>query len=116
LKQQKLLESEYWHAKSLEMACSFLPSECPLFKHILLSYNKHHSPSTQTIKEDQVQEDVLRVIRPLPGIETDKHQPIVRHIEDKYSITPYQISPISKCIARPQPMAKKEESLIHLYD
>ena len=31
-------ESEYWHAKSLEIACTFLPSDCPLLSHILLSY------------------------------------------------------------------------------
>ena len=31
-------ESEFWHTKSLEVACSFLPSDCPLLNHILLSY------------------------------------------------------------------------------
>ena len=31
-------ESELWHTKSLEIACSFLPSDCPLLNHILLSY------------------------------------------------------------------------------
>ena len=34
----KTKESEFWHAKSLEMACTFLPSDCPLQSHILLSY------------------------------------------------------------------------------
>ena len=34
----KQKESEYWHAKSLEIACTFLPSECPLLSHINLSY------------------------------------------------------------------------------
>mmetsp|Transcript_351 Transcript_351/g.386 ORF Transcript_351/g.386 Transcript_351/m.386 type:complete len:122 (+) Transcript_351:170-535(+) len=34
----KTKESEYWHAKSLELACSFLPSDCPLLNHVLLSY------------------------------------------------------------------------------
>jgi hypothetical protein len=38
-------ESEYWHVKALELACSFLPSECPLLNHVLLSYQKHHDPS-----------------------------------------------------------------------
>jgi hypothetical protein len=38
VKKNRELESEYWHAKSLEIACSFLPSECPLLNHILLSY------------------------------------------------------------------------------
>lgn len=45
VKRQRELESEYWHAKSVEVACSFLPSECPLLNHILLSYQKHHDPS-----------------------------------------------------------------------
>ena len=35
---EKQKESEYWHAKSLEIACSFLPGECPLLNHINLSY------------------------------------------------------------------------------
>ena len=34
----KQRESEYWHAKALELACMFLPSECPLLNHINLSY------------------------------------------------------------------------------
>jgi hypothetical protein len=38
VKKERENESEYWHAKSLEIACTFLPSECPLLKHILLSY------------------------------------------------------------------------------
>ena len=41
----KTKESEYWHAKSLEIACTFLPSDCPLLNHVLLSYQKHHAPS-----------------------------------------------------------------------
>jgi hypothetical protein len=35
---EKQVESEYWHAKALEIACSFLPGECPLLNHINLSY------------------------------------------------------------------------------
>lgn len=31
-------ESEHYHAKSLEIACCFLPSDCPLLNHVLLSY------------------------------------------------------------------------------
>jgi FlaA1/EpsC-like NDP-sugar epimerase len=38
IKRQRELESEFWHAKALEIACTFLPSECPLLNHILLSY------------------------------------------------------------------------------
>jgi hypothetical protein len=45
IKRQRELESEFWHAKALEIACTFLPSECPLLNHVLLSYQKHHDPS-----------------------------------------------------------------------
>ena len=34
----KSKESEFWHAKSLEIACSFLPGECPLLNHINMSF------------------------------------------------------------------------------
>jgi hypothetical protein len=45
VKRQREQESEFWHAKALEIACTFLPSECPLLNHVLLSYQKHHDPS-----------------------------------------------------------------------
>lgn len=38
VKKQRELESEFWHAKALEISCTFLPSECPLLNHVLLSY------------------------------------------------------------------------------
>ena len=38
VKKDRELESEFWHAKALEVACTFLPSECPLLNHVLLSY------------------------------------------------------------------------------
>jgi len=42
-------KSEFFHAKSLEITCLFLPSESPLYSHILMSYQKHHSPMNQAI-------------------------------------------------------------------
>lgn len=45
VREEREYESEYWHAKSLEVSCTFLPSECPLVKHVLLSYQKWHDPS-----------------------------------------------------------------------
>lgn len=42
-------ESEFWHAKSLEIACCFLPGDCPLVGHIYMSYQKHHSLIQQMI-------------------------------------------------------------------
>ena len=42
-------QSEFWHAKVLELACHFLPSECPLLGHIFASYQKNYSIVKQTI-------------------------------------------------------------------
>lgn len=67
-------DSEYWHGKAVEIAISFLPSESPLVSHILMSYEKHHSPSNQVIvsismkllfakPEDEHQEVQVRVVR-----------------------------------------------------
>lgn len=93
-KSEKELESEYWHAKSLEIACTFLPSDWPLVNHILLSYQKHHSPAQQKISEDTPNEDILEVIKPLAGIETNKYQPLIRKVPNgEVVITPLSISP-----------------------
>ena len=65
----KQKESEFWHAKSLELACCFLPGECPLLNHINLSYQKHFAPVKQTIMEDEQVQDEVKVVKPLNGIE-----------------------------------------------
>jgi hypothetical protein len=68
----KQKESEYWHAKALEIACSFLPGECPLLNHINLSYQKHFAPVKQTINEEEAVQDELKVVKPLNGIDNPK--------------------------------------------
>ncbi len=68
----KQKESEYWHAKSLEVACTFLPGECPLLNHINLSYQKHFAPVKTTIMEDEANDDDLIVVKPLNGIDNPK--------------------------------------------
>jgi hypothetical protein len=55
--EQKQRESEFWHSKSLEVAIRFLPSDCPLLNHVLLSYSKHHAPSQQKIPEKETDAD-----------------------------------------------------------
>ncbi len=50
-------ESEFWHAKALEVAIKFLPSDCPLLNHVMLSYQKHHAPSGVKIPEHQTDPD-----------------------------------------------------------
>lgn len=72
------MESELWHTMSLDVACTYLPSDCPLLNHILLSYQKHHAPSQSKIPENQTLEERLRVVKPLNGIDNCKFQPIIR--------------------------------------
>lgn len=96
-KEEKEPESEYWHAKSLEIAWWFLPGDCPLVNHILLSYQKHHAPVQQPISEDNTNEDKLEVLKPLNGIESNKFQPVIRIVEKgKVLITPADMSPAYK--------------------
>lgn len=95
----KRRESEYFHGKALDIAAGFLPSECPLVNHILMSYQKHHAPSQQIINENEEYQEDLKVIRPLQGIESNKHQPIVRANHNlNVSIVPLE----SKSILYPQ--------------
>lgn len=42
-------ESEFWHAKALELSCCFLPGSCPIVGHIWISYQKHYSPLQEAI-------------------------------------------------------------------
>lgn len=91
------VESEYWHAKSLEIACIFLPSECPLLNHILLSYEKHHAPTQYSIPEESEYTDNLTIVKPLKGIQTCKYNPIIRLTPKPDPIlTPYPLSPLRK--------------------
>ena len=64
------------------MAISFLPSESPLVSHILMSYEKHHSPSNMVIPENESQEKYVRVVRQSYGIDSCRLQPIIRHHSD----------------------------------
>ena len=75
-------DSEYWHGKAVEMAISFLPSESPLVSHILMSYEKHHSPSNMVIPENENQDKYVRIIRQINGIDSCRLQPIIRHHPD----------------------------------
>jgi hypothetical protein len=40
---------EHWHSKSVELACTYLPTQCPLVKHYISSYHKHYTNNLQTI-------------------------------------------------------------------
>ena len=66
---EKTQDAEYWHGKALEIAVKFLPGDWPLVKHIVASYKKNHSPSSECIPEDnEVASDII-VIKPLNGVE-----------------------------------------------
>jgi hypothetical protein len=65
-------DSEYWHGKAVELAISFLPSESPLVSHILMSYEKHHSPSNMAIPEDTSHDVKVRAVRQIVGVDSNK--------------------------------------------
>eukprot|EP00347_Sterkiella_histriomuscorum_P024065 403332423 len=89
-------DSEYWHGKAVEIAISFLPSESPLVSHILMSYEKHHSPSNQSIPEDEHQDIQVKVVRQVKGIDSNKLQPIIRHHNDKdFKVAYIDIEPMN---------------------
>lgn len=46
-------EQEYWHTKCLEVACTFLPGECPLLSHINMTHQKHYAPVKDVIDENK---------------------------------------------------------------
>jgi hypothetical protein len=99
--EKKTKESELWHTMSLDIACSFLPSDCPLLNHILLSYQKHHAPSQSNIPEDEVLDEKLRVIKPLTGIDNSKFQPIIRELtEVKIELPLSKIPTVQKVVNR----------------
>lgn len=46
--------------------------------------------------EDEENEDDLKVVKPLNGIDNQKFQPIIRQVQNIHiAITPYQITPIN---------------------
>jgi hypothetical protein len=63
-----------------------------------MSYQKHHAPSQQIIQENEECSEDLKVIRPLLGIESNKHQPIVRANKD----LKIAVSPLSQSIIQYQ--------------
>ena len=71
-------DAEFWHGKAVELAVNFLPSNAPLVKHIVSSYQKHHSPWNEQIPEDQeINEDVL-LFKAQNGIMNNKLSPVIK--------------------------------------
>lgn len=61
----------------------FLPSDCPLLNHVLLSFQKHHAPSQHKIPESIESHQDLRVVKPLTGIDQCKFSPIIQDVKVK---------------------------------
>mmetsp|Transcript_7569 Transcript_7569/g.6917 ORF Transcript_7569/g.6917 Transcript_7569/m.6917 type:complete len:90 (+) Transcript_7569:1144-1413(+) len=88
-----------WHAMALENSGTFLPSECPLVSHIIMSYQKHHSPALTAIPEDEALTEELKVVRPLNEIKNDSvnyHQ-IIR----AYNLQPKRPQDLQEKAPRP---------------
>ena len=56
----------------LETSCTFLPTECPLVSHVIISFQKHHSPSMTAVPEEKELEGSIKVLRPLNQAKTDQ--------------------------------------------
>ena len=105
-------ESEYWHGKALEVACTFLPSESPLVSHILSSYKKHHAPVNQVIDEDKDMGDnlFLKIVRPLAGIDQNKHSPMIKsNHQMNIALSPLNLSPNNYIAKSKRPQIKMEK-------
>ena len=72
------VEAQYWHGKALEMAFAFLPGDSPYVKHLIHSYGKHHSPSSQSIPEGYEMSSNVKVLKPLKGVHYNKTNPIIQ--------------------------------------
>lgn len=72
------VESQFWHGRALEMSLAFLPGDSPFVKHIIHSYQKHHSPSSQTIPEDYEMSPNIKVLKPLNGVHFNKLNPMIQ--------------------------------------
>ena len=71
-------DAELWHGKALELAVKFLPGDAPLVKHILSSYQKHHSPTSESIPEGQEVEQWIFTVKPFNGVNYNKITPIIK--------------------------------------
>lgn len=75
-----IIDSEFWHGKALQLAIKFLPSDAPLVKHIMSTYQKYYSPSFEQIPEDIEVISEVQIIRPNKGIKSNKQCPCIKNI------------------------------------
>jgi len=85
-------DAEYWHGKAVELAINFLPSNAPLVKHIVTSYQKHHAPSNDKIPEDEELNSDVEVFKAQNGVMSTKYAPIVKKVtKTSIKLTPLDI-------------------------
>ena len=100
------IDAEYWHGKALEISVKFLPGDAPLTKHIVSSYAKHHSPSYEKIPEDNEIASDVWIIKPFPGLDSNKQSPLIKAIETpSVKLSPLDLSPndyIGACLEKVQ--------------
>lgn len=91
---ENTIDPEYWHGKALEISVKFLPGDCPLTKHIVSSYAKHHSPSYEKIPEDLEVDSDVRVIKPFKGLVSNKLSPLIKSIDSpSVRLSPLDLDP-----------------------
>ena len=78
------VEAQFWHGRALEMSLAFLPGDSPFVKHIIHSYQKHHSPSSQSIPEDYECSPNIKVLKPLEGVHHNKVSPMIQDCDYIY--------------------------------
>ena len=78
------VEAQLWHGRALEMAIALFPSDSPLVKHIIQSYQKHHAPSSEIIPEDFSISHEVKVAKPLLGVHANKIYPIIQNWDYVY--------------------------------
>lgn len=78
------VEAQFWHGRALEMSLAFLPGDSPFVKHIIHSYQKHHSPSSQTIPENYEMSPNIKVLKPLKGVHFSKVNPMIQDCDYIY--------------------------------
>jgi hypothetical protein len=72
------VEAQFWHGRALEMSLAFLPGDSPFVKHIIHSYSKHHSPTSQSIPEDYEMSPNIKILKPLHGVHFSKTNPMIQ--------------------------------------
>ena len=64
------INGKFYHSKAIEFASLFLPVSCPIVKHYIFSYYKHYGNDMDVIKEGEVSNNKIELLR--SEVEVDK--------------------------------------------